>query len=204
MDSFSITTRRLFVEAKGREVMLVLSRQRDESLMIGDNVEVKIVDIRGEKVRLGVTAPKDQAVHRKEVYAAIRRDQGKVDSLPVLSLTVREQLLEKATWLSSHHLPFVMVDGQILAVEDFGKDYIVLHYRPGVIDGRETLGRESLFSTNSRNEALAAMLNAAAELTLQPDDAMQIALYSAFQALAKDCDARQSRSDVPAVPAKAS
>ena len=54
--------------------MLVLSRQRDETIIIGDNVEVTVVDIRGDKVRLGITAPKDISVHRKEVYEAIRRE----------------------------------------------------------------------------------------------------------------------------------
>lgn len=55
--------------------MLVLSRQRDETIMIGDDVEITIVDIRGDKVRLGITAPPDVAVHRKEVYDAIRREK---------------------------------------------------------------------------------------------------------------------------------
>jgi len=54
--------------------MLVLSRQRDETVMIGDDIEITIVDVRGEKVRLGIRAPKDVAVHRKEVYDAIRRE----------------------------------------------------------------------------------------------------------------------------------
>ncbi len=54
--------------------MLVLSRQRDETIMIGDDIEVTVVDIRGDKVRLGITAPKSISVHRKEVYDAIRRE----------------------------------------------------------------------------------------------------------------------------------
>jgi carbon storage regulator len=55
--------------------MLVLSRQRDESIMIGDDVEITIVDVRGDKVRLGITAPKHISVHRKEVYEAIQREK---------------------------------------------------------------------------------------------------------------------------------
>jgi carbon storage regulator len=55
--------------------MLVLSRQRDESIMIGDNVEITIVDVRGDKVRLGITAPKDIPVHRREIYDAIQREK---------------------------------------------------------------------------------------------------------------------------------
>ncbi len=54
--------------------MLVLSRQRDETIMIGDDIEITIVDIRGDKVRLGITAPTEIPVHRKEVYEAIRRE----------------------------------------------------------------------------------------------------------------------------------
>ena len=54
--------------------MLVLSRQCDETIMIGDDIEVMIVDIRGDKVRLGINAPKSIPVHRKEVYDAIKRE----------------------------------------------------------------------------------------------------------------------------------
>src|ERR1700760_275709 len=54
--------------------MLVLSRQRDETIMIGDDIEITVVDIRGDKVRLGINAPRDIMVHRKEVYEAIRRE----------------------------------------------------------------------------------------------------------------------------------
>ncbi len=54
--------------------MLVLSRQRDETIMIGDDIEITVVDIRGDKVRLGITAPGTVPVHRKEVYEAIQRE----------------------------------------------------------------------------------------------------------------------------------
>jgi carbon storage regulator len=54
--------------------MLVLSRQRDETIMIGDDIELTVVDIRGDKVRLGIKAPPRIAVHRKEVYDAIKRE----------------------------------------------------------------------------------------------------------------------------------
>jgi carbon storage regulator len=55
--------------------MLVLSRQIDESIMIGDDVEIVIVDVRGDKVRLGITAPKNIPVHRREIYDAIQREK---------------------------------------------------------------------------------------------------------------------------------
>jgi carbon storage regulator len=54
--------------------MLVLSRHRDESIMIGDNIVVTIVDIRGDKVRLGIQAPHQVTVHRQEVYEAIKKE----------------------------------------------------------------------------------------------------------------------------------
>ena len=54
--------------------MLVLSRQRDETIVIGDDIEITIVDIRGEKVRVGISAPSHISVHRKEVYEAIKRE----------------------------------------------------------------------------------------------------------------------------------
>jgi len=54
--------------------MLVLSRQRDESIIIGDNIVVTVVDVRGDKVRLGIDAPREVSVHRREVYEAIQRE----------------------------------------------------------------------------------------------------------------------------------
>lgn len=54
--------------------MLVLSRHRDESIRIGDDIVVTIVDIRGDKVRLGIEAPQHVPVHRSEVYDAIQRE----------------------------------------------------------------------------------------------------------------------------------
>lgn len=56
--------------------MLVLSRQCDETIMIGEDIEVSVVDIRGDKVRLGIKAPKQISVHRREVFDAIHRRIG--------------------------------------------------------------------------------------------------------------------------------
>lgn len=55
--------------------MLVLSRHRDESIIIGDNIVITVVDVRGDKVRLGIDAPTDIPVHRQEVYEAIQRER---------------------------------------------------------------------------------------------------------------------------------
>ena len=54
--------------------MLVLSRRRDETIMIGDDVEITVVDIKGDTVRLGINAPRFVTVHRKEIYDAIKAE----------------------------------------------------------------------------------------------------------------------------------
>jgi carbon storage regulator len=61
--------------------MLVLSRMRDEVIMVGD-VEIRVVDIRPDKVRIGITAPRNVPVHRKEVYDAIHRENRQRSSEP--------------------------------------------------------------------------------------------------------------------------
>jgi carbon storage regulator len=57
------------------KAMLVLSRKKDEKIVIGDNITVMVIEIRGDKVRLGIEAPKEITVHRQEVYDAIKREQ---------------------------------------------------------------------------------------------------------------------------------
>ena len=54
--------------------MLVLSRKKDEKIVIGDSITLMVIEIRGDKVRLGIDAPRDVAVHREEVYDAIKRE----------------------------------------------------------------------------------------------------------------------------------
>lgn len=51
--------------------MLVLSRKKNESIVIANNIVITVVEVRGDKVRLGIVAPKDVPVHREEVYEAI-------------------------------------------------------------------------------------------------------------------------------------
>lgn len=52
--------------------MLALSRRKDEAIIINDNIEIKIIDIKGDQVKLGISAPKSVPVYRKEVYAQIQ------------------------------------------------------------------------------------------------------------------------------------
>lgn len=54
--------------------MLVLSRMSGEEIVIGDNIVIQVVEIRGNKVRLGITAPKEVKVHRKEVWDKIQKE----------------------------------------------------------------------------------------------------------------------------------
>ncbi|MEM1208942.1 MAG: carbon storage regulator CsrA [Planctomycetota bacterium] len=77
--------------------MLVLSRQRDETIMIGDDVEITVVDIRGDKVRIGINAPRSVRVHRKEVYEAIQRENAEASQAAVApdDLNVAEHNLRR-------------------------------------------------------------------------------------------------------------
>jgi len=59
--------------------MLVLSRKKNESIVINNDITIVVVEIRGDKVRLGVEAPKEVPVHRREVYEAIQRSNGRTE-----------------------------------------------------------------------------------------------------------------------------
>ncbi len=62
--------------------MLVLSRKKNESIIINDNITITVIEIRGDKVRLGIDAPKDVTVHRREVYEAIQNQSKLSDPNP--------------------------------------------------------------------------------------------------------------------------
>jgi len=76
--------------------MLVLSRQRDETIMIGDEIEITVVDIRGDKVRLGINAPRQIQVHRKEVYEAIQRENTAASRVQINDLSVANDNLRQS------------------------------------------------------------------------------------------------------------
>ena len=79
--------------------MLVLTRRLNQSIKIGDDVEITVVEVRGDQVRLGVSAPRDVTVHRKEVYlqiqqenrAAAQADMAGLDALVLPAATPRAQ-----------------------------------------------------------------------------------------------------------------
>ncbi len=62
--------------------MLVLSRKKDEKIIIGDSISIMVIDIRGDKVRLGIDAPRDVSVHRREVYDAIQKESEHGENAP--------------------------------------------------------------------------------------------------------------------------
>ena len=70
--------------------MLVLSRKKNESIVINNDITIVVVEIRGDKVRLGVEAPKEVPVHRREVYDAIHRNEGTSDDNHSLPKNARE------------------------------------------------------------------------------------------------------------------
>ena len=76
--------------------MLVLSRKRNEQIRIGDDIVIAVVDIRGDKVRLGILAPKEVPVHRQEVYDAIKQEQDQRKSESVENPTSPERLKSAA------------------------------------------------------------------------------------------------------------
>lgn len=75
--------------------MLVLSRHRDETIMIGDEIEITVVDIKGDKVRIGINAPRAIQVHRKEVYEAIKRENAEAARVQIDDLSAADQNVER-------------------------------------------------------------------------------------------------------------
>ena len=75
--------------------MLVLSRRLNESIMVGDDVEIRIVDIKGEHVKLGITAPRSIPVHRKEIYEAIKKENIRAAQNNVQDLNDLNKLLDR-------------------------------------------------------------------------------------------------------------
>jgi len=68
----------LDVPTEDLRAMLVLSRKQDEKIIIGDCITLMVVSIQGDKVRLGIEAPKDVSIHREEVYKAIQEERSGV------------------------------------------------------------------------------------------------------------------------------
>jgi carbon storage regulator len=70
--------------------MLVLARRTNESIMIGDDIEVVVIDIKGDQIKLGIRAPKKVTVHRKEIYDEIKQENIAAISTPFKPETLRD------------------------------------------------------------------------------------------------------------------
>lgn len=70
--------------------MLVLTRKSNQSIMIGDDIEISVLSIMGEKVRIGIQAPRDIPVFRKEVYLEIQAERGQVTAAPEVDAALRK------------------------------------------------------------------------------------------------------------------
>lgn len=66
--------------------MLVLARKRDQSIVINDNIEITILEIQGDQVRIGINAPKSVSIHRKEIYLEIKEENKKAAEIKHISL----------------------------------------------------------------------------------------------------------------------
>jgi creatinine deaminase len=104
--------------------MLVLARQRDQTIMIGNDIEVTVVDVRGDKVRLGINAPRSVSVHRKEIWDAIRKENQAStnlkpeDLVPPTDEFMKAAVEEAKKGLSEGGLPIGSVlvrNGQVVA-----------------------------------------------------------------------------------------
>jgi len=86
--------------------MLVLSRHKDEAVMVGDNIKLIVVDIRGDKVRLGIDAPQEIPVHRQEVYDAIIREHGKIPKKDSVQISRGEDFEFCSKEVATQHYDF--------------------------------------------------------------------------------------------------
>jgi carbon storage regulator len=73
--------------------MLVLTRKKDQSLVINDNIEITVLEIQGDQVRIGINAPRSVTVHRKEIYLEIQEENRKAANIGDVQL---DGLLERA------------------------------------------------------------------------------------------------------------
>ena len=73
--------------------MLVLTRKKDQAIVINDNIEITVLDIQGDQVRIGINAPRSVSIHRKEVYLEIQQENKKASEIGNISI---EGLLRKS------------------------------------------------------------------------------------------------------------
>ncbi len=118
--------------------MLVLARQRDQTIVIGDDVQVTVVDIRGDKVRLGISAPREISVHRKEVYEEIRKANREAAQVQLSDVSNLEQLKPGTNGKSHEADPFLRaaIEEAQLSLAEGGLPIGSVLVREGQIIGR--------------------------------------------------------------------
>lgn len=77
--------------------MLALTRKKQEAIMIDGDIEIRVLDIQGDKVKLGISAPKNVGIHREEVYAQIRSANEEAVSGEIISLNELSQFMKKTS-----------------------------------------------------------------------------------------------------------
>jgi len=75
--------------------MLILSRKKNESIIIGDDIEIMVTDVSGENIKLGINAPRHISVHRKEIYEAIKAENVSAARTDTSHLSTLSELLRK-------------------------------------------------------------------------------------------------------------
>jgi len=85
--------------------MLILSRKKNESIIIGDDIEIMVTDVSGENVKLGINAPRHISVHRKEIYEAIKAENVSAAKTNTSHLSALSELLRKRKQQRAHYSP---------------------------------------------------------------------------------------------------
>jgi carbon storage regulator len=74
--------------------MLVLTRKKGQSIVVNDNIEITVLDVQGDQIRIGIEAPKEISVHRKEVYLEIQEENRKAAESKAISATALDEILK--------------------------------------------------------------------------------------------------------------
>lgn len=195
--------------------MLVLSRQRDEAVMIGDKISVSVVDIRGDKVRLGFEAPRAYPIHRREVYETIH---GRPRTLAPetgeeVSANAAIRMAELRNRLCRENA-LIFCDGNhvVVAMEhvgNFGIEYQLTMYRSEEVAGKTVIVSETITGCSTRADAAADFVSFIAEMELQPNESTSVHLTNVLKLAARAVNEREvisqkSPADVPLAPAKTS